>query len=242
MNKLLTIFFKLKSLFSKSIFEDEKDVVLYICGNEALPDPLSSDEELILLEEIEKGNNSAKDKLIEHNLRLVVYIAKKFSSSGIELEDLISIGAIGLIKAVKTYKYDKKIKLATYASRCIENEILMYLRKTSRQKVEVSLEEPLKFDSEGNELLLMDVLFDEDENVAKNLEQDADKQILWRSINKLCPREQEIMKLRFGLEGQDELTQKEVADLLGISQSYISRIEKKILSKIKTELIKASNM
>ena len=194
----------------------------------------------MLLEEMEKGNASAKNKLIEHNLRLVVYIAKKFDNTGIDMEDLISIGAIGLIKAVKTYKFDKKIKLATYASRCIENEILMYLRKTNKEKAEVSFEEPLKLDAEGNELLLSDILFDEDYSVAKNLEQDADKQILWKSINKLCPREQKIMKLRFGLNGENELTQKEVADLLGISQSYISRIEKKILAKIKHELMKAS--
>ena len=179
---------------------------------------------------------------MEHNLRLVVYIAKKFDNTGLDLEDLISIGAIGLIKAVKTFNYEKNIKLATYASRCIENEILMQLRKTSRIKGEVSLEEPLKYDSEGNELLLSDLLFDENANVAENLEQDADKQILLSSIEKLGAREQEIMKLRFGLEGKEELTQKEVADLLGISQSYISRIEKKILGKIKTDLLKASNM
>ena len=242
MNKLALFFQKIKNLFRKNLFDSPKDIVLYICGNEALPSPLETEEERILLEEMQRGNQSAKDKLVEHNLRLVVYIAKKFESTGIELEDLISIGAIGLIKAVRTFNYEKNIKLATYASRCIENEILMHLRKTSRQKIEVSLEEPLKFDSDGNELLLVDLLFDENENVAKNLEEDADKQILLSAINKLPDREQEIMKLRFGLCGKEELTQKEVADLLGISQSYISRIEKKILVKIKNDLLKAGNL
>lgn len=242
MNKLIKLLLKIKFLFKKNMFNSSRDIVLYICGNEALPMPLDAEEERILLEEMAKDNAQARDKLIEHNLRLVVYIAKRFENTGIDLEDLISVGAIGLIKAVKTFNYEKKIKLATYASRCIENEILMQLRKSTKQRVEVSLEEPLKHDSEGNELLLIDLLFDEDANIAKNLEQDADKQVLWNSIKKLCPREQEIMKLRFGLEGKNELTQKEVAEHLGISQSYISRIEKKILGKIKTELIKASNL
>lgn len=242
MNKLSLFIQKIKNLFRKNLFESAEAIVLYICGNEALPSPLEAEEERVLLEEMQRGNSSARDKLVEHNLRLVVYIAKKFESTGLELEDLISIGAIGLIKAVKTFNYEKNIKLATYASRCIENEILMHLRKTSKQKIEVSLEEPLKFDSDGNELLLVDLLFDENENVAKNLEEDADKQILLSAIEKLGEREQEIMKLRFGLCGKEELTQKEVADLLGISQSYISRIEKKILVKIKNDLLKAGNM
>ena len=242
MNKLRKMLAKIKKIFSRNLFDEAKDIVLYICGNEALPLPLASEEEQILIEEMANGNNNAREKLIEHNLRLVVYIAKRFENTGIELEDLISVGAIGLIKAVKTYKFDKKIKLATYASRCIENEILMQLRKTSKQKAEVSLDEPLKFDSDGNELLLVDLLFDEEASVSKNLEIDAEKQILWSCIEKLYPREQEIMKLRFGLEGKEEMTQKEVADLLGISQSYISRIEKKILSKIKVEIDKVSNM
>ena len=224
------------------MFMSAQDIVLYICGNDALPLPLSTDEEKVLLEEAEKGNTQARDKLIEHNLRLVVYIAKRFENTGIDLEDLISVGAIGLIKAIKTYNFEKKIKLATYASRCIENEILMQLRKTSRQKVEVSLDEPLSYDGEGNELLLEDILFSEEDSVSKNLEIDAEKQILWNSLSKLGAREQEIMKLRFGLTGQEEKTQKEVADLLGISQSYISRIEKKILAKIKTEIQKVSNL
>ena len=233
MNLLIKIVLKFKYLIKKNMFMSAQDIVLYICGNDALPLPLSTDEEKVLLEEAEKGNTQARDKLIEHNLRLVVYIAKRFENTGIDLEDLISVGAIGLIKAIKTYNFEKKIKLATYASRCIENEILMQLRKTSRQKVEVSLDEPLSYDGEGNELLLEDILFSEEDSVSKNLEIDAEKQILWNSLSKLGAREQEIMKLRFGLTGQEEKTQKEVADLLGISQSYISRIEKKILAKIK---------
>lgn len=242
MNLLIKIVLKFKYLIKKNMFMSAQDIVLYICGNDALPLPLSTDEEKVLLEEAEKGNTQARDKLIEHNLRLVVYIAKRFENTGIDLEDLISVGAIGLIKAIKTYNFEKKIKLATYASRCIENEILMQLRKTSRQKVEVSLDEPLSYDGEGNELLLEDILFSEEDSVSKNLEIDAEKQILWNSLSKLGAREQEIMKLRFGLTGQEEKTQKEVADLLGISQSYISRIEKKILAKIKTEIQKVSNL
>lgn len=241
MNKLIIFLLKIKALIQKKRFDKTQDLVLYICGNDALPNPLEPEEERACLEEARLGNLSARDKLVEHNLRLVVFIAKKFTSTGLDLEDLISIGAIGLIKAVKTFNYDKNIKLATYASRCIENEILMQLRKSSRQKIEVSLEEPLKLDSEGNELLLCDLLFDEDSRPDENLENDADKQLLLSAINKLNQREQEIMRLRFGLSGQEELTQKEVADLLGISQSYISRIEKKILGKIKTDILKASN-
>ena len=238
MKKILKLVLRIRELFRKNYFQTAQDIVLYICGNEALPSPLSPEEEQILIEELANGNNQAREKLIEHNLRLVVYIAKRFENTGIDLEDLISVGAIGLIKAVKTYKFDKKIKLATYASRCIENEILMQLRKTTKLKAEVSLDEPLKFDGEGNELLLVDLLFDEEESVSKNLELDAEKQIIWECISRLGEREQEIMIMRFGLNGKDELTQKEVADKLGISQSYISRIEKKILSKIKTELSK----
>jgi len=242
MNTLIKFLLKIKYLFKKNIFMSAQDIVLYICGNDALPLPLDSEEERVLLEELAKNNMQARDKLIEHNLRLVVYIAKKFENTKLELEDLISVGAIGLIKAIKTYNYNKQIKLATYASRCIENEILMQLRKSSKQKLEVSLDEPLNYDNEGNELHLSDILSNEEENVAKNLELDAEKQILWQSLDKLCPREQEIMKLRFGLAGKGEKTQKQVADLLGISQSYISRIEKKILGKIKTEIQKVSNL
>ncbi len=232
---------KIKNLFSKNYFESQIDVLLYICGNEALPLPLNSEEEKILLEELANDNQSARQKLIEHNLRLVVYIAKKFDNTGLELEDLISIGAIGLIKAIRTFKPDKNIKLATYASRCIENEILMQLRKTSKIKSEISLEQPIKTDSDGNELIFADVLCFEEESVTANLELNAEKQILFQSLRKLQKREQEIMILRFGLFGEEEKTQKEVADFLGISQSYISRIEKKILSKMKKELDKISS-
>ena len=235
LNKLL---FLIKCTINKNIFDEAKSLVLYICGNEALPDPLSPEEELILIDEVAKNNDTAKQKLIEHNLRLVVYIAKKFENTGIEMEDLISIGAIGLIKAVKTYKYDKKIKLATYASRCIENEILMQLRKLSKVKAEVSLDEPLSGDGDGNELLLEDILYDEKQTLGKDMERTSEQQILWEIINKLGPREKEIMIMRFGLLGEKEKTQKEVADELGISQSYISRIEKKILGKMKKDLKK----
>lgn len=229
---------KIKEVFGLSIFNDVDNIVMYICGNESLPSPLEPEEEEILLEELANNNKQAKEKLIEHNLRLVVYIAKKFENSGLNIEDLFSIGAIGLIKAVQTYDNDKKIKLATYASRCIENEILMQLRKTNKLKNEVSLDEPLNLDSDGNELLLEDVLYTENESVSKDLEKSAEKQIIWQILEKLNKREKEIMVLRFGLNGNEEKTQKEVADLMGISQSYISRIEKKVLGKMKKDLEK----
>ena len=238
MKILNQIKFLIKKILNNNYFDEVKSIVLYICGNEALPDPLSPEEEYILIGEVAKNNETAKQKLIEHNLRLVVYIAKKFDNTGIDLEDLISIGAIGLIKAVKTYKYDKKIKLATYASRCIENEILMQLRKLSKVKAEVSLDEPLSGDGEGNELLLEDILYDEKQTLGKDMERSSEQQILWEIINKLGAREKEIMIMRFGLLGDKEKTQKEVADELGISQSYISRIEKKILGKMKKDLKK----
>lgn len=228
----------LKKLLNKNFFESQQNILLYICGNEALPMPLEPEEEMALLDEVQNNNQTAKQKLIEHNLRLVVYIAKKFANCGIEMEDLISIGAIGLIKAVQTYKYDKKIKLATYASRCIENEILMQLRKMSKLKAEVSLDEPLNSDGDGNELLLEDVLYDERQTLGKDMERSSEQQILWEIINKLGNREKEIMIMRFGLLGGQEKTQKEVADELGISQSYISRLEKKILGKMKKDLKK----
>lgn len=223
-------------------FSSTENIMCYVCGNKALPQPLDADEEIVLLEEIKNGNMTARDKLVEHNLRLVVYIAKKFESSGMELEDLISIGAIGLIKAVKTYSVDKNIKLATYASRCIENEILMQLRKNTRTKNEVSLDEPLSNDGEGNELLLADIISVDEDSVTKNIEMSAEKQILMSVISKLESREQMIMFLRFGFAGYEEKTQKEVADIMGISQSYISRIEKKILSKLKKKLEKVSEL
>ncbi len=229
---------KIKEIFGLSIFDNVDNIVMYICGNESLPSPLEPEEEEVLLEELANNNKQAKEKLIEHNLRLVVYIAKKFENSGLNIEDLFSIGAIGLIKAVQTYDNDKKIKLATYASRCIENEILMQLRKTNKLKNEVSLDEPLNLDSDGNELLLEDVLYTENESVSKDLEKSAEKQIIWQILEKLNKREKEIMVLRFGLNGNEEKTQKEVADLMGISQSYISRIEKKVLGKMKKDLEK----
>lgn len=233
---------KIKMLVYKMMNKEEwteaENFVFYVCGREALPEPLSSEEEQLLLEEAQNGSKVARDRLIEHNIRLVVYIAKKFESSGLDLEDLISIGAIGLIKAVKTYSLDKNIKLATYASRCIENEILMQLRKNTRIKNEVSLDEPLSSDGDGNELLLADIIPVDEDTVSKGVEMGSDRQILFSVLKKLDVREQQIMIYRFGLNGQEEKTQKEVADMMGISQSYISRIEKKILSKLKRKLEK----
>ena len=238
----MTILEKIKLFLFKLIHREEwreaQNFVFYINGKEALPEPLDSEEELVLLGEIARGSTGARDRLIGHNIRLVVYIAKKFDNSGMELDDLISIGAIGLIKAVKTYSLDKNIKLATYASRCIENEILMQLRKNTRIKNEVSLDEPLSSDGEGNELLLADIIPVEEDSVSKGVETSSDKQILFNVIRKLDVREQKIMIYRFGLNGEEEKTQKEVADMMGISQSYISRIEKKILNKIKRKLEK----
>ncbi|MBP3431244.1 MAG: RNA polymerase sporulation sigma factor SigK [Clostridia bacterium] len=239
MNFLIKIKLLLWKIFRTEARGTAEDIMCYVCGNKALPQPLEAEEENLLLEETKNGNQIARDKLIEHNLRLVVYIAKKFETSGIELEDLISIGAIGLIKAVKTYSLDKNIKLATYASRCIENEILMQLRKNTRIKNEISLDEPLSSDGEGNELLLADIIPVDEESVSKNIETSAEKQILMEVVSKLDTREQMIMYLRFGLGGNEEKTQKEVADMMGISQSYISRIEKKILAKLKKKLEKA---
>ena len=227
----------IKKYLNISLFDEVENIVMYICGNETLPSPLEPEEENVLLEELALGNKNAKEKLIEHNLRLVVYIAKKFENTGLNIEDLFSIGVIGLIKAVQTYNFDKKIKLATYASRCIENEILMQLRKTNKIKNEISLDEPLNLDSDGNELLLQDVLYS-DESVSKDMDKSAEKQIVWNIIDKLNGREKQIMMLRFGLGGEEEKTQKEVADIMGISQSYISRIEKKILGKMKKDLEK----
>ncbi len=228
------------NLFTRNKTYNVKNIVCFVCGNEELPQPLDEAEETRLLVEKQEGKEEAIEKLIEHNLRLVVYIAKKFESSGIDFEDLISIGSIGLIKAVKTFNMDKKIKLATYASRCIENEILMQLRKLARVKQDVSLEKPLFDDGDGNEMVVADVIVNEEDSVDKSIEKSADKKIVYDLISSLNMREQEIMILRFGLAGQDELTQREVADKLGISQSYISRIEKKILADMKIKLEKQS--
>ena len=220
------------------VFKRKKKYVNYIRGNETLPEPLSKDEEFRILTNFQAGDERARQTLIEHNLRLVVYIAKKFESSGVNLEDLISIGTLGLIKGVQTFKMDKNIKLATYASRCIENEILMHLRKTNRIRHEVSLDEPLNVDWDGNELLLSDILGTEEHEVYKDIEEDVERQLVFDAINRLKRREREIMYMRFGLCGEDPLTQKEVAQKLDISQSYISRLEKKIIDKIRKEVLK----
>ncbi len=216
----------------------KENLVNYICGGEALPSPLSPEEEKEAIELASSGDENARTKLIEHNLRLVVYIAKRFENSKADIEDLISVGTIGLIKAVNSFDNNKNIKLATYASRCIENEILMFLRKTSKLKSEVSFDEPLNVDWEGNVLLLSDILGSEADSVYKDIENNVEKEILWKSFDKLSEREREIIKMRFGLLGQEEKTQKEIADMLNISQSYISRLEKKILTNLKKEIAK----
>ena len=214
--------------------------IMYIGGSDTLPPPLSREEEAVLLSRLDQGEEQARSTLIERNLRLVVYIARRFENTGINIEDLISIGTIGLIKVINTYRTDKNIKLATYASRCIENEILMYLRKNASQRGEVSLDEPLNTDWDGNELLLSDVLGTEADTVMRPIEDDVDRQLLAAAIDKLPEREREIIVLRFGLQGRQEQTQKEVADKLGISQSYISRLEKRIIDRLKREILKMS--
>ena len=224
--------------FLKKVFENllkKNNEVYYINGVEHLPPPLDVEEEQKAIDLLGSDPN-ASSKLIEHNLRLVVYIAKKFENTGVGLEDLTSIGTIGLIKAINTYKADKNIKLATYASRCIENEILMYIRKCSNRKVEISIDEPLNTDWDGNELLLSDVLGTDEDEIYRELETNEDKKIIDAAISKLSKREQIIVKLRFGLDGREEHTQKEVADLLKISQSYISRLEKKIMKRLRKEI------
>ena len=212
--------------------------IMYIGGSDTLPPPLKKEEEAALIARLGEGDEEAKSTLIERNLRLVVYIAKRFENTGINIEDLISIGTIGLIKAVSTFKAEKNIKLATYASRCIENEILMYLRKTVNQRGEVSFDEPLNTDWDGNELLLSDILGTEEDTVEKPLEDDVDRQLLSQALDQLDQRERVIITLRFGLDGKPEQTQKEVADLLGTSQSYISRLEKRIIQRLKREILR----
>ncbi len=216
--------------------------VHYVNGPEMLPAPLSKQEEQRIIGEIAAGNDSVREKLIVHNLRLVVYIAKKFENSGVGIEDLVSIGTIGLIKAVNTFCPEKNIKLATYASRCIENEILMHLRKTGSQRNEISIDEPLNVDWDGNELLLSDILGSEPDIINRDIELEDEKNLLLKTIDMMGEREKAIMSMRFGLNGQREHTQKEVADLLGISQSYISRLEKKIIVKLKKEIEKATTV
>ena len=212
--------------------------IMYIGGSDTLPAPLDRAEEAELIARLEQGDAQARNKLIEHNLRLVAYIARRFENTGIHIEDRISIGTIGLIKAVGTYQPAKSIKLATYASRCIENEILMYLRKTANQKSEMSFDEPLNTDWDGNELLLSDILGTDEDLVVQPLEADVDRQLLRQALERLEEREKHIITLRFGLDGRRECTQKEVADLLGISQSYISRLEKRIIARLKKEILR----
>ena len=218
-----------------------RESVHYIGGSDILPAPLKGAEEQNALEALEQGEESAKQTLIEHNLRLVVFIARRFENTGTNLEDLISIGTIGLIKGVNTYRRDKNIKLGTYASRCIENEILMHIRKTTNQKAEISLDEPINMDGEGNELVLSDILGTDENVVTGRLEEDVDLQLLRQALKQLPDREQEIVNMRFGLGGYQEQTQKEVAQFMGISQSYISRLEKKIMQKLKKELIRQTS-
>ena len=220
------------------VVQIRKGSVCYIGGSDLLPPPLTREEENSLVRKVHEGDSAARSTMIERNLRLVVYIARKFENTGISIEDLISIGTIGLIKAVNSFNPDKNIKLATYASRCIENEILMVLRKTSRLKLEVSFDEPLNTDWDGNELLLSDILGTEPDLVSRNLDSAVEKEMLYNAIKTLNPREKSIVNLRYGLGQEKEHTQKEVADMMGISQSYISRLEKRIIEKLKNELRK----
>ncbi|MCC8356552.1 MAG: RNA polymerase sporulation sigma factor SigE [Oscillospiraceae bacterium] len=212
--------------------------IFYIGGSDTLPPPLDKPAEEAAIAALSKGDHEARQTLIEHNLRLVVYIARRFENTGVNIEDLISIGTIGLIKAIGTFNPEKNIKLATYASRCIENEILMFLRKKSSHRSEVSIDEPLNTDWDGNELLLSDVLGTDDDEVIKPIEEDVERQLLMEAVNRLDERDRSIILMRFGLDGYEELTQKEVADLLGISQSYISRLEKRIILRLRRELIR----
>lgn len=224
--------------YLRNLFLNEENEVHYINGSETLPSPLDKEMEDYYLEEFSKGSRYARNKLIEHNLRLVVYVARKYETSLTNLEDLISIGTIGLVKAIETFKNNKNIKLATYASRCIDNEILMYLRKRSRSKNEISLDEPLNVDYDGNELLLADILSSDDNDITNKIEEDEKKEIMLNAISTLSKKEKEILDLRYGLTNGEEMTQKDVADLLGISQSYISRLEKRIIKKLKAMLNK----
>ncbi|MBE6848274.1 MAG: RNA polymerase sporulation sigma factor SigE [Oscillospiraceae bacterium] len=224
---------RLNPFYTEEAFSHQ---VFYINGPDALPPPLTKEEEAAAFAELQAGRQQARDTLILHNLRLVVYIARKFESTGIYIEDLISIGTIGLIKAVETFHPEKNIKLATYASRCIENEILMHLRKTAQYRNEISIDEPLNVDWDGNELLLSDLLGTEEDVVNRGIENEAERNMLHEAVRQLSPRERQIMEMRFGLIDGKEKTQKEVADLIGISQSYISRLEKKIIKRLRTRL------
>ncbi|MDO9534542.1 MAG: RNA polymerase sporulation sigma factor SigE [Bacillota bacterium] len=237
--KLQRIRLRLKLLyFKRRIAFKVGRLIYYVTNNKALPPPLSFKEESELLEILKTGNDEVRGTLIERNLRLVVYIARKFENTGVAVDDLVSIGTIGLIKAVNTFDPHKKIKLATYASKCIENEILMHLRRNNKIKVEISFDEPLNVDWDGNELLFSDVLGTENDLVIRNLEEEVDRKLLYLAMDKLSQREKKIMQLRFGLQNGREKTQKEVAELLGISQSYISRLEKRIIKRLKKEIKK----
>ncbi|MBQ7348957.1 MAG: RNA polymerase sporulation sigma factor SigE [Clostridia bacterium] len=229
---------KKKLLKFLKIFKLNENVLNYINGGEILPMPYSAEEETVMIERLSSGADGVKDLLIEHNLRLVVYIARRFENTGVDLDDLVSVGTIGLIKAVNSFNVEKNIKLATYASRCIENEILMHLRRTVKLKSEVSFDEPLNTDWEGNELVLSDVMGTDSDVVYKKIENGVETELLKQALLKLNSREREIMQLRYGLSGEEEKTQREVADMLGISQSYISRLEKKIISRLKKEFSK----
>ncbi len=228
-------------IFLRLIGLRQAGTIYYICGPDVLPPPLKGQEEMLALEELEAGDDAAKQRLIEHNLRLVVFIARRFENTGINLEDLISIGTIGLIKAIGTYRRDKNIKLATYASRCIENEILMHIRKIANQKNEISLEEPINLDYDGNELLLSDIMGTDEDMILRPLEEDVDLCLLRKAVKELPEREREIVLMRYGLEGRKELTQKEVAIKMGISQSYISRLEKRIMLRLRRELLRQTS-
>jgi len=234
-----SLYWRLKLKLRIAIWRILRKSVFYIGGSEALPPPLSLAEESSLLAALPNNRSAVREVLIERNLRLVVYIARKFENTGIGIEDLISIGTIGLIKAVNTFDPAKKIKLATYASRCIENEILMYLRRNNKTKTEISFDEPLNIDWDGNELLLSDVLGTESDIIYKSIEEEVEKKLLFNAMGKLSQREKVIMEMRFGLSGRNEKTQKEVAETLGISQSYISRLEKRIIRKLKKDICRA---
>ena len=227
-------------LLQKWLISEEQGI-FYIGGSDVLPPPLRGEEEKRAIEALSRGEETAKQTLVEHNLRLVVYIARRFDGDRTNLEDLISIGTIGLMKAIGTYRADRNIKLATYASRCIENEILMHLRKIANQKAEVSLDEPINLDGEGNELLLSDILGTAEDDIQRPLEADAEVMVLRQALTELPQREQEIVSMRFGLDGRKELTQKEVAQKMGISQSYISRLEKRILGKLRKEFLRQTS-
>lgn len=238
LNEIRTVFDRIFGFFRGTRKTEEARGIFYIGGSDVLPPPLSREEESKMLKAYAEGSREARAVLIERNLRLVVYIAKKFENAGVNVEDLISIGTIGLIKAVNTFKIDKNIKLATYASRCIENEILMFLRRDVKRRGEVSLDEPLNVDWDGNELLLSDILGTENDVVSTRLEEEVNRNLLYHALTKLNDREKQIMNMRFGLKNGREMTQKEVADAMGISQSYISRLEKKIIHRLQREVQK----